>query len=198
MQVSAEIRWFWKNILPPKLKEWFCNAKDNTCAAGGGKPRVDEYLYDRSQIELGLKRRGGKPGVEVKGLVTGKWGSLIASPFVGPIELWTKWTSEVLELNSGWTVPTEKIRWLRKFDTAKQLPEEIPLDSKEKPLGNRALPALGFGGVDAVRVGKAIRLSVEAASANDARATVEDLCERFLTNPVIEAAAVTVEAPDQP
>ena len=56
----------------------------------------------------------------------------------------------------------------------------------------RALPALGFEGIDSVRVGKAIRLSIEAASADEARARVDDLCQRFLTNPVIEDATVTV------
>jgi len=143
MQVSAEIRWFWADAPPPGLEKWFCNATESTCPAGGGEPRRDEYLYDQSQIELGLKRRGGKPGVEVKGLVAAKWGDLTASPFLGPIELWTKWTSEVLELRAGSTVPIEKVRWLRKFDTAKQFPEEIPLDSKENPLGNRARPEIG-------------------------------------------------------
>ena len=143
MQISAEIRWFWSNVPPPKLEEWFRDATEDTCAAGGGESRVDEYLYDGNQIELGLKRRGGKPGVEVKGLVAAEWGKLTATPFVGPIELWTKWTSEVLELNSDRTVPIKKIRWLRKFDTAKQFPEEIPLDGKEKPLGTRPLPELG-------------------------------------------------------
>src|SRR6266446_9094261 len=143
MQVSAEIRWFWSDVPPPKLEQWFRTATEEACIIGGGEPRVDEYLYDSTQIELSLKRRGGKPGVEVKGLVAAKWGNVTASPFVGPIELWTKWTSEVLELKSGWTVPIEKIRWLRKFDTAKQVPEEIPLDSTEKPLGNPTLPALG-------------------------------------------------------
>jgi phosphoribosylformylglycinamidine synthase len=58
----------------------------------------------------------------------------------------------------------------------------------------RALPALGFDGVDSVRVGKAIRLSVDAASADDARARVDELCQRFLTNPVIEDSTVTVTA----
>ena len=143
MQISAEIRWFWSDVPPPKLEEWFRDATEDTCAAGGGESRVDEYLYDGNQIELGLKRRGGKPGVEVKGLVAAEWGKLTATPFVGPIELWTKWTSEVLELNSDRTVPIKKIRWLRKFDTAKQFPEEIPLDGKEKPLGTRPLPELG-------------------------------------------------------
>ena len=56
----------------------------------------------------------------------------------------------------------------------------------------RALPALGFDGVSDVRVGKAIRFTVEAPDEGDARARVEQLCERFLTNPVIESAEVTV------
>jgi len=104
---------------------------------------VDEYLYDAKQIELGLKRKGGKPGVEVKGLVAAAWGNSSVNPFAGPIDLWTKWTSEVLELDSDLTVSIEKIRWLRKFDTAKRFPEEIPLDDKEQPLDARELPALG-------------------------------------------------------
>ena len=56
----------------------------------------------------------------------------------------------------------------------------------------RSLPALGFEGIDGVRVGKAIRFTVKAESENAARQTVDDLCERFLTNPVIEDAEVTI------
>jgi phosphoribosylformylglycinamidine synthase subunit PurS len=56
----------------------------------------------------------------------------------------------------------------------------------------RALPALGFEGVADVQVGKAIRLTIEAADADDARARVRQLCDRLLANPVIENAAVTV------
>jgi phosphoribosylformylglycinamidine synthase PurS subunit len=59
----------------------------------------------------------------------------------------------------------------------------------------RALPALGFEGVSSVRAGKAFRLAVEAADEPEARALVEELCRRFLTNPVIEDASVTIEAP---
>ena len=58
----------------------------------------------------------------------------------------------------------------------------------------RSLPLLGIGGVSGVRVGKAIRLSVEAADEDEARLLVDDLCARFLTNPVIEDAAVSVTA----
>jgi phosphoribosylformylglycinamidine synthase len=56
----------------------------------------------------------------------------------------------------------------------------------------RSLPALGFDGVSGVRVGKSIRFTIDAADEAAARAEVDDLCHRFLTNPVIEDAAVTV------
>jgi len=57
----------------------------------------------------------------------------------------------------------------------------------------RALPTLGFDDVSEVRTGKAFRLVVDAADAETARGRVEDLCRRFLTNPVIEDSVVTVE-----
>jgi phosphoribosylformylglycinamidine synthase subunit PurS len=57
----------------------------------------------------------------------------------------------------------------------------------------RALPALGFSGVSAVRAGKAFRFVVDAADEASARAEVDQLCRRLLTNPVIEDSAVTLE-----
>ena len=57
----------------------------------------------------------------------------------------------------------------------------------------RSLPALGFDGVTGVRVGKAFRFTVEAADEAAARAEVDDMCRRFLTNPVIEDAAISVD-----
>jgi phosphoribosylformylglycinamidine synthase PurS subunit len=62
----------------------------------------------------------------------------------------------------------------------------------------RALPALGFVGVDDVRVGKAIRFTVEAADEAAARALADELCQRLLANPVIEDTAVSVGAPAVP
>jgi len=56
----------------------------------------------------------------------------------------------------------------------------------------RALPALGYTNVSQVHIGKTIRLVVEAADAATARAEVEEMCERLLANPVIEAYEVTV------
>ena len=56
----------------------------------------------------------------------------------------------------------------------------------------RALPALGYGGVSDVRVGKLITLHVDAADEGEARSRVEQMCERLLANPVIEAYEVTI------
>ena len=58
----------------------------------------------------------------------------------------------------------------------------------------RSLPALGFDGVTRVHVGKSIRFSLDAADEASARAEVEDMCNRFLTNPVIEDADIRLTA----
>ncbi|MFL2987795.1 MAG: phosphoribosylformylglycinamidine synthase subunit PurS [Candidatus Poriferisodalaceae bacterium] len=75
--------------------------------------------------------------------------------------------------------------------------EVSPRDGIANPEGStieRALPALGFEMTGNVRVGKVIRLQVEAESADAAQSLVEDMCNRFLTNPVIEDALVEVLA----
>jgi phosphoribosylformylglycinamidine synthase subunit PurS len=53
-----------------------------------------------------------------------------------------------------------------------------------------ALPALGWTNVSEVRVGKLVRLVLDADSADAARAQVEAMAERFLSNPVIEDSRV--------
>lgn len=57
----------------------------------------------------------------------------------------------------------------------------------------RAMPTLGFSGVSGVRVGKSIRFEIDAADEAAARSEAEDLCNRFLTNPVIEDSIVELE-----
>ena len=59
----------------------------------------------------------------------------------------------------------------------------------------RALPALGFDGVADVRVGKAIRFTVEATDASAAGRQVDELCQRLLANPVIEDTTVSLGEP---
>jgi len=57
----------------------------------------------------------------------------------------------------------------------------------------RSLPVLGFTGIERVRTGKAIRFDIEADTEHDAQRQVENLCRTFLTNPVIEDAAISLE-----
>jgi phosphoribosylformylglycinamidine synthase PurS subunit len=60
----------------------------------------------------------------------------------------------------------------------------------------RSLPALGVPPTTAhaIRVGKAIRLTVEAADEAAARVILDDLCTRFFTNPVLQDATITLQA----
>ena len=46
----------------------------------------------------------------------------------------------------------------------------------------RALPALGFGGVDSVHIGRLIEMEVESAD------EIEGMCRRLLANPTVEEA----------
>ena len=50
----------------------------------------------------------------------------------------------------------------------------------------RALGGLGFADVADLRVGKVIEVDVDAPSATDARARVDQMCRRLLANPVLE------------
>jgi phosphoribosylformylglycinamidine synthase subunit PurS len=58
----------------------------------------------------------------------------------------------------------------------------------------RALPGIGFQGFSKVRIGKRIKLTLDAASEDEARAAVTSACDRILSNPVIEEFEVEVTA----
>ena len=58
-------------------------------------------------------------------------------------------------------------------------PKEGLLDPQGKAV-ERALPALGFEGVSAVRVGRLVELDAEDPS------KLDELCEKLLANPLIE------------
>jgi len=58
----------------------------------------------------------------------------------------------------------------------------------------RALPALGFKGVDHVHVGKVLRFLIEAPDEAEALRRVDSICDRFLANPVIERASISLTA----
>ena len=58
-------------------------------------------------------------------------------------------------------------------------PKEGILDPQGQAV-ERALPALGFAGVEEVRVGRLVELEVEDAS------QVEAMCRKLLANPLVE------------
>ena len=58
----------------------------------------------------------------------------------------------------------------------------------------RALPVLGFDGVDSVHVGKVVSFTLESADDESARTEVEEMCKRLLANPVIERFDVAITA----
>jgi phosphoribosylformylglycinamidine synthase PurS subunit len=71
-----------------------------------------------------------------------------------------------------------------RFEVLVSLKEGL-LDPQGKAVEG-ALPALGWANVSEVRVGKHIELVVEAEEEDTARAQVEEMALRFLSNPVIE------------
>jgi hypothetical protein len=124
MQLSAEIRWF-SNRRPEELARWFCAPIPVSYAP---EVRQDRYFVDATQSEVGMKLRGAKSGVEIKGLVA-RVEQLKVAPFMGRIEIWTKWKSQALVLDSSRLVTIAKTRWLRKFDTSENRPVESRDDS---------------------------------------------------------------------
>jgi phosphoribosylformylglycinamidine synthase len=58
----------------------------------------------------------------------------------------------------------------------------------------RALPALGYGNVAQVSVGKSIRLVIDAADEAAALDQINEMCRRLLANPVIEDYAIELRA----
>ena len=66
------------------------------------------------------------------------------------------------------------------------------LDPQGKTIA-QALQTLGYDAIADVRQGKFFELDIEADSPDDARATVSEVAERVLANPVIEIFRVEVE-----
>ena len=80
------------------------------------------------------------------------------------------------------------------------LVEASPKEGIADPQGvtiEEHLPALGWSNVTGVRVGKAIRLTIEAESEEAAATQADDMCRRFLANPVLEDWQVTAEPTGQ-
>ena len=121
--ISAELRWFWKYSLPDPIERWF---RSREFAPVGGVSRVDEYLVNPAQPELGVKKRGGGYGVEIKGLVAlGRQTNRAAG---GRAQVWSKWLSEALTIDQLPRINVKKTRWIRKFSTSGSQVTEVRLD----------------------------------------------------------------------
>lgn len=82
---------------------------------------------------------------------------------------------------------------VERFDVEVRItPRAGLLDPEGKAVEN-ALHSLEFGGVDGVRVGRLIRLRLEAASVEAAREQADAMCRRLLANPVTEDYEIAVE-----
>jgi phosphoribosylformylglycinamidine synthase len=68
-------------------------------------------------------------------------------------------------------------------------PKEGILDPQGQAV-ERALPALGYEGVSNVRIGRLIELEVGGGDAEAVSASVREMCERLLANPLIESYQV--------
>lgn len=67
------------------------------------------------------------------------------------------------------------------------------LDPKGKAAGE-ALAHLGYTAISNVRIGKTVRMSVQAPNADAARAIAKEACEKLLANEVMEDFTITIEA----
>jgi phosphoribosylformylglycinamidine synthase len=61
----------------------------------------------------------------------------------------------------------------------------------------RALAGLGFGDVRGLRVGKLVEVDVDAASAAQARARVDEMCRRLLANTILEDYTIEAEGAER-
>ncbi|MDO5562922.1 MAG: phosphoribosylformylglycinamidine synthase subunit PurS [Synergistaceae bacterium] len=71
-------------------------------------------------------------------------------------------------------------------------PREGVLDTQGKAV-QKTLTHLGYSGIDEVRVGRIVRMKLEAADAASAEKSVKSMCEDLLANELIETFAITVK-----
>ena len=87
----------------------------------------------QGQRELGVKKRGTKRGIEVKGLIATLPLPVAIGPLRGHIELWSNWTTSKLRIEGVSVLSTSKTRWIRKYDTGNSHVIEIELKEDETP-----------------------------------------------------------------
>ncbi len=71
-------------------------------------------------------------------------------------------------------------------------PREGVLDTQGKAV-EKTLTHLGYTGLNEVRVGRIVRINMESTSAQEAKKSVESMCQDLLANELIETYAVSIE-----
>jgi phosphoribosylformylglycinamidine synthase PurS subunit len=74
--------------------------------------------------------------------------------------------------------------------------KEAILDPQGKAI-EHALESLGFREIENTRVGKLIRLKVEASSIDTAKSIAESAAEKLLANPIMETFSI-IDVTDEP
>ena len=72
------------------------------------------------------------------------------------------------------------------------LPREGVLDTQGKAV-EKTLSRLGYEGLEEVRVGRIIRIKMEAADAASVEKSVGSMCQDLLANDLIETYKISVE-----
>jgi hypothetical protein len=114
MRITAEIRWFWPGRPPPRFVDWFTAAGPSWEAASDSRTRIDEYLRDHAHTTLGIKKRGGSEGVEIKGLISTRPTVLELAGCACAVGLWGKWSSN-FKLDQQALIKVVKQRFMRRF-----------------------------------------------------------------------------------
>lgn len=70
-------------------------------------------------------------------------------------------------------------------------PKANILDPQGKTI-QHALKNLGFQSVQEIRIGKRIKINIEADNVKEATAKVQEMCEKLLINPLIEEYSLEV------
>ena len=71
----------------------------------------------------------------------------------------------------------------------------MPLDALLDPQGKAvtgSMKNIGLDAIDNVRIGRHIRLSVEASSEDEANTLVEEACKKLLSNQIMESYTFSI------
>jgi phosphoribosylformylglycinamidine synthase len=72
------------------------------------------------------------------------------------------------------------------------MPQEALLDPQGKAVSN-SMPGIGLPEISGVRIGRHVRLFVEADSKDAAKTKVDDACKKLLANLIMETYSFEIE-----